>query len=171
MLPVQFDEAGGGLGEGADRGHPAVDPRLGTATADHRSRQHHLALAVHLAVVTLATVVVPLRRSRSGQTRESALDHGLVGSGPYHRRVGASAEQQADRLHQQRLAGTRLTGERGHPRAEGHGDIVDDPEVADPELDQGGTHRRRRPYRSAKWNLARRMAWKSRVPNVSSRAG
>ena len=49
---------------------------------------------------------------------EPALDEGLVGAGPHHRRVGPAAEQQAEGPDQQRLAGPGLAGQGGHARPE-----------------------------------------------------
>ena len=103
VLPVELDEPGGGLGQGADRGHPPVDPRPGATAADHRPGQHDL------AVLTVGTGPGPT-------VDEPALDHGLVGAGPHHRRIGPAPEEQAEGLDQQGLAGPGLAGEGGHPR-------------------------------------------------------
>src|SRR5581483_9182127 len=84
---------------------------------------------------------------------------------PDERGVGTPPEEQLDRLDEQRLAGTGLAGDRGAAGIEQHGDVVDDPEVSDVELAEHGRHRSARP------NLAFRIWWKSRGPNVTTRAG
>ena len=80
--------------------------------------------------------------------------------------VGAPADEQLDRLDEQRLARAGLAGDRGQPGAEHQVEVGDDPEIDDVQLDQ---HQRR--YRSARPNLAFRIWWKSRGPKVTMRAG
>ena len=79
---------------------------------------------------------------------EPALHPSLRRAPPHQRRVGAAPEQQIQRLHQQRLARTGLTGDRGQSRAEQQREVIDDPEIAHVQLSK------RRRHRSANPNFA-----------------
>ena len=150
VLAVQLDQSGGGLGQGADRGHAArrSTPGTGPRAATDRARTH---------------LVPPSTSANRPSTRAS--------SAPV-RTTDGSARPPSRRLRaptRRVLPAPGLPGQRGHARPEGDGHVVDDPEVADVELDQEAGHAV--PYRSARWNFARRMAWKSREPKVTRRAG
>src|ERR1019366_7492354 len=100
---------------------------------------------------------------------ETALDKGLIGPGSHEDRIGPAPDQELQGLHQKGLAGTGLTGERRHARLEIEGDGFDDAQVLHPEFDEHG-RRRRADQRSARWNLDRKMEWKSRSPRETRRA-
>ena len=96
---------------------------------------------------------------------EAALDARFSRAVADQRRVGARAEQQLDRFDQQRLARAGLARDRGEAGRDEQGQVVDDAEVRDAELDEHAGHRSERP------NLAFRIWWKSRGPKVTMRAG
>ena len=50
---------------------------------------------------------------------------------PYHRTVGSITEHQAERIHQDGLAGTGFTTQRGHTGAQFHLYFVDNCQVTD----------------------------------------
>ena len=141
VLAMQLDQHPGRLGQGPDGGHPAVDPGPGPAGARHRTGQDDLGSlgGVGTSARWIAAGVLGgcgTERTVTGGDDEPALDHRLVGAGPDDGGIGSGPEQQAQGLHQQRLARAGLPGEGGHPRPEAHRDVVDHPEVAHTELDQ-----------------------------------
>ncbi len=81
-------------------------------------------------------------------------------------RVGPAAEEQLERLYDERLAGTGLAREGRHARADDEIEIGDDPEVPDTQLDKHG-----RSQRSVRPKRCRNAEWKSRTPKLISRAG
>ena len=140
VLAVEVHEGGTDLGQLGDGGETPVDVGPAAALGRNDASDHHLAVPGD----------------------EASLDHRLLRSGSDDRGVGAAAHQELDGRHQQGLARPRLTRERGHPAVEHEGELVDDAELENPQLDQH--------QRSERPNLARRMAWKSRGPKTTSLA-
>src|SRR5213083_2045158 len=62
---------------------------------------------------------------------EDRLDRRGVGVAPDHVRLGARPEDQQDRVDEHRLSGAGFAGQDVEPRAELHGDALDDGEVSD----------------------------------------
>ncbi len=143
VLAVQVDEPSTHRGELGHRRETAVDVGAASPVARDDAREHHLG-AVGVVEATL----------------DPRLGRALADEG----RVGPAPEQQVDGLHEERLAGARLPRDRGEAGTDEHREVVDDPEVGDVELVQ---HR----YRSARPNLAFKIWWKSRGPNVTIRPG
>ncbi len=114
VLAVEVDHPAADLGQLGHRGQPSVDvgPRP-SCPGDHPG-QHHLLVAGH----------------------EASLDPGLVRPRTHQHRVGPLPHQQLDGLHHQRLAGAGLAGEGRHARLENQGEVGDDAQVADVQLDQ-----------------------------------
>src|SRR5947209_5555096 len=65
---------------------------------------------------------------------EDRLDRRGVGVAPDHVRLGARPEDQQDRVDEHRLSGAGFAGQDVEPRAELHGDALDDGEVSDAKL-------------------------------------
>ena len=148
VLAVEVDEPGADLGELADGREPPVDVRPAAPVQRDDAREHDLVAGVGVD--------------------ESAFDARLGGAVADERRVGASADEELERLDEQRLARAGLAGDRGEAATEHEREVGDDPEVGDVQL---GQHRAEVRYRSARPNLAFRIWWKSRGPNVTMRAG
>ena len=60
----------------------------------------------------------------------------------HHLGAAAPAERESERVHEDRLPGPGLSGERGQPGPELHIEPLDDREVADCEMDQHRAERR-----------------------------
>ena len=69
-----------------------------------------------------------------GRDREHALDIGLLSPGAHHAAPRAAAEQQVERVRQQRLAGPRLAGQHVQPRGEPQLGAIHQQQVLDPEF-------------------------------------
>ena len=121
VLAVDLDQCRGRLAEGAQRRHATVDPGPGPPLGGNRTGEDHLALGVALP------------------HDETRLDQGLRRAGPHQARIGPSAEDQLQRLDDQRLARPRLPRERGHAGTELEREVFDHAEVADVQV---GQHRR-----------------------------
>ena len=108
-------------------GH-AASPGVGTRAPvrEDAAGEHERLLALGLELGELAQ----RPRRPSGQV-ELRLDVGLRPGRPDHRRIGARAEQHAERLRQDRLAGARLPRDRVQPRAELELGLADEHEVLD----------------------------------------
>src|SRR5581483_11482149 len=141
VLAMEVDERRADVGKLGDGGDAPVDVGARPAIAGEHTREDHFAPLVGL---------------------EAPFDACFGRALPDERGVGTPPEEQLDRLDEQRLAGTGLAGDRGAAGIEQHGDVVDDPEVSDVELAEHGRHRSARP------NLAFRIWWKSRGPNVTT---
>ena len=120
VLPVDLDELRRRLAERAQGRHAPVDPGPGTALGGDRAGQDHLAGGVALT------------------EHEAGLDEGLGRPGAHHAGVGPTAQDQLQRLDNQRLAGARLSGEGRHAGAEDQGQILDHPEVPYVQVGQHG---------------------------------
>ena len=120
VLAVDLDQLGGRLGQGAHRGHAPVDPRPRAAVRRHGAGDDDLAFTL-------------------GRTdHEARLDQGLGGPRPDDGRIGPAPQHQLERLDHQRLARAGLAGQDRHARAEGQRQVLDDAEVAHPQLGQHG---------------------------------
>src|SRR5581483_7449577 len=100
---------------------------------------------------------------------EGAFDDGAGGAGPDHLGRRALAEQQRQRVHEQRLAGPRLAGEHVEAGRERQRDVGDDGEIADPQL--GEHYSRSRSERSPHWSFLRMRAKKPSGPRRTSSTG
>ena len=118
VLAVQVDERAPDLGELADGGEPAVDVGAAATVAGQHAREHGLVagLGVH----------------------EPSFDARFVGAVAHERGVGAPADEQLDRLDEERLARAGLAGDRGEAGLgpEHEVEVGDDPEIDDVQLDQ-----------------------------------
>ena len=121
VLPVDLHQLLGGLGQRAHRRHAPVDPGPRTAFGRHGARDDHLPLAFGLV------------------HHEACLDQCLRGAGPDDARTGPPAEHELERLDDQRLAGARLAGQDRHALPEGERKVLDDAEIAHPQLGQHAT--------------------------------
>ena len=120
VLPVDLDQLRRGLAEGAERRHATVDPGPGPPLGGNGAGEDHLVLGVALP------------------HDEARLDQGLRRAAAHHARVGPPAEDQLQRLDDQRLARPGLPRERGHAGTELEREVLDDPEVADVQVGQHG---------------------------------
>ena len=120
VLPVDLDQFGCGFPQRSDWRHAPVDPGLRPSLGGHRAGKDHLPLLVAVA------------------DHEPGLDERLGGAGAHHALVGASPEDQLQRLHDERLARPGLAGERGHAGAELDGQVLDHAQVADVQVGQHG---------------------------------
>ena len=118
VLAVDLDQLRRRLAERAQRRHATVDPGPGPPLGGHRAGEDHLALGVALP------------------HDEARLDQRLGRAGPHQARIGPSAQDQLQRLDDQRLAGSRLPGEHGHAGTELERQVLDHAEVADVQVGQ-----------------------------------
>ena len=72
----------------------------------------------------------------AGRERKDPLDDGALGPGAHHFGGGARAEQEAQAVDDDRLAGARLAGEQIEPRAELQAQLFDDRQVENREFEQ-----------------------------------
>ncbi len=145
VLAVEVDQVDTARRQLAGGGEATVDVRTAPAVARNHPREHGLGAA---------------------SIQEAAFDPRFGSAVAHECRVGTTADEQLDRLDQQRLAGAGLAGDGGQAGAEHQVEIGDDPEIDDVELHEHGGA-----YRSARPNLAFRIWWKSRRPKVTMRAG
>ena len=125
MLAMQVDEPAAQLAEGTDSGEMPVDVSPGPAVCGNDAADHHL-------VVT---------------GDESALDLGLLRSGPHQRRVGPASGEQVDGPDHQRLARARLTGDGSHAAVQDKRQLTDHAKVANSQFGQHKSpHPARRPH-------------------------
>ena len=110
----------------------AAAPRVGAraAVGEDAAGEHEpfLVLGPQLGERARLLVVEEARRRL-----ELGLDVGLVAVGPDEARRRRGAEQEADRLRQDRLAGARLAGDRVQPRRERELGLADQDEILDAE--------------------------------------
>ena len=104
-----------------------ASPRVGARAPvlEDASREHEPRLALGAQLLELLVLAVELR-----------LDVRLLAARADHRRVPARAEQQADRLREDRLAGAGLTRDRVQPRREVELGLADEDEVLDAQSSQ-----------------------------------
>ena len=167
--PCSSTQLAGCLGQGADRGHPPVDPGpwsdrpATTDRAEHDLRRRGRRPRRQPAIL----------RGPGVRSTNRPSTNGLVRPGPHHGRVGAAAEQQAEGLDRAGSCPAPVSPVSAvipGPRMTVTSSMT--PRFAHPQLDEHAGPPAS-PYRSARWNLARRMAWKSRVAegDQPSRAG
>jgi hypothetical protein len=113
---VQIDQRRRPLRQRSRRRQPTVDVRTGSPFPGHDPAEDDL-------LVT---------------RQEPPLDRRLRRTRPHERRIGAPAEQQLDRLHDERLAGAGLAGDGRHARPDHDVEVGDHPQVAHGQLDQHG---------------------------------
>ena len=128
VLPVHFEQASGQIAQGARGGQRAVDERAAAALRGDLAADDH---------VLLPGV-------------EDGLDGRelLAGSHEIARRAGA--EQQADRLDEDGLAGAGFTGQDGEPRLEVDLEPFDDGQVLNAQKAQHGGRRKRAAFGAAR---------------------
>ncbi len=105
VLSMEVDQAIPDLREHRDWSHPAVHIGTRAPRGGDRPREHDLPVAVH----------------------EAPFDHGFGRARAHDGRVGPAAEEQLERLYDERLAGTGLAREGRHARADDEVEIGDDP--------------------------------------------
>src|SRR5207244_9669716 len=123
------DQPLGSGGQVRPRGAAAPRVRAGSAVREDPSRKHQpfLVFGPELGKTGQRLIV-----EEAWRRFELGLDVGLGRVGPDKRRVSAAAEQQADRLGEDRFAGARLAGDRAEPRGEGEIRLPDEDQVLDP---------------------------------------
>ncbi len=121
VLAVQVHQAPAPLGKLAGGGRASVHVGARSTRSGDHPRQDHL-----------AGVIGPLALGEV----EPAVDPRLGRARSHHRRVGTPSHEQFDRIHEHRLAGARLTGERGHPGTEDEPRLGYDAQVAHHEFGQ-----------------------------------
>jgi hypothetical protein len=119
VLAVEVHEPIADLPKGRGGRHPAIYVRPRTTVSGHHTAQDHLP-------VTLGPP----------WNEEAPLDDGLGGTGSHEHGVGAAPEQQLDGLHDKSLAGAGLPSQGRHAGPEHEGQVLDHPQLRDPELAQ-----------------------------------
>ena len=118
VLAVEVDEVPTRLLEGGEGRHLAVDLGTGATGTRDRAREDHL--------------VFPLGGG------ESALDGRLVRTTAHHRGVDAPADEELERLDDERLARAGLPGDCRHAGAEDDVHVLNDPQLADAQFAEHG---------------------------------
>ena len=144
--PCRSTSARAGLGQLGRGREPAVDVGPAAAVARHDPREHDLVAGLGVHEATLDPRSAAPSRTSAG--------------------VGPPADEQLDRLDQQRLARAGLAGDRGQAGAEHQVQVGDDPEIDDVQLDQ---HQRRSPVGEAELGLQDLVEVAG--PKVTMRAG
>ena len=136
-LPVDLDQRRAQRAEKPHRTGLVVDECAAAPVRPDDTAQDELALGIEPL----------LGRDRAGgmvrRDVEDGRDAGALRARAHHRRVGARAEGEAERVEQDRLAGARLAGQRHDARLEGKVELVDQHDVTDREAGEHG--RRARP--------------------------
>ncbi len=114
VLTVEIDETRAELGELARGREATVDVRATAALARDHPRDHRLVARIGVDETTLHARFESAVADKSG--------------------VGASADEQLERLHDERLARTGLSGDGGEAGAEQQLEVGDDAEVDDVQL-------------------------------------
>ena len=123
VLSVQIHEAGAAFGELTDGREPTIDVRATARVARHDAGEHDLLTGLRID--------------------EAALDARFGRAVAHERRVGASTDEQLQRLDQQCLARAGLAGDRGEPGAQHEIEIGNDAEIHDMQLDEHRVNGRR----------------------------
>ena len=132
VLAVDLHQLPGQLGQLGQGGRATIDPGARTAIgADHPPQ---LALAILVQVV----VTQPRHRGRGGGQVEVGRQFGPFAAMADHAAVGAQPGQEAQCVHQQRLAGAGLAGNDGHARAELQFGGADDGEILQGQVGEHG---------------------------------
>jgi hypothetical protein len=139
VLAVDLDEQRCEFRQLGDRRGAAVDPRAGTAVgADHATdlaRRARIAAAIVFVEFVLAQ---PGERGGGVVESEFGGQFGAFGAVTDHAAVGAQAGQQAERVHEQRLAGAGFAGNDGEAASEIQFRAADDGEILDGEMSEHG---------------------------------
>ena len=125
VLPVDVDQLLAEFAQCCQRYRCAIDIGSAAAVTDQDSAQQAFAVAAQVVLCE------PLDGRRRTRQFEADADLGTCRPGPDHAVVGLVAEGQAQRIDQNRLAGTGLAGERGHAAFQREVEAADDNQVAD----------------------------------------
>jgi hypothetical protein len=150
VLPVEVDEQSTDLREDRRTHRGAVDPGPRAAVRDDLALEHDQRL-----VGVDAPFVEQRGDLRALGDVEHSLDRGAVRAGPDEIRARALPEQQAQRAHDDRLAGARLARQHVEPGPERQRERLDDREVANAKLRQHrcGSSRSSRPPHCSFWRM------------------
>ena len=155
VLAVDRDEPRAELGELRERGGTAVDPRAAPALrVEHAPQQQLVAVAAELVLGE------PRAHGRRVGDVELRRELRAVAARAQLAQFEAVAQQQAERVEQDRLAGARLAGQHGEPAGELDVESRDDDEIADRERTQHGTGGRRRARKQ--WRAVARVSGRER---------
>ena len=128
-LPVHGDDVLGQLPQHADRDAASAQVSAGTSVGPDAATDQQ-----RVVVELRAGVGRPVEGRVAGRQHQTALHDGALGPGSQPPGVRAPAEQQAQALHDHRLAGPGLAGDDRQTRPELQHGVVDDAEPADPHL-------------------------------------
>ena len=109
VLSVQIDESGSDLGQLADRRQPTVHIGATPTVDGNHPAEDPFVITVH----------------------ESAFHARFGRTGAHTRRIGPTAHQQIDGLHDHRLAGPGFTGDGHETGSDDEPQLLDHPEVLD----------------------------------------
>src|SRR5439155_22883630 len=129
-LPGHRDQALCGCGEIVAGGGAAPGVRAGAAVREDAAREHEALLILGAELGERLQLVL---LEEAGGRVELGLDVGFVAVRSDERGVTARAEQEPDRLREDRLAGAGLAGDRVQARREGELGLADEDEVLEPE--------------------------------------
>ena len=124
VLAMQVEEPFAGFLELRERRRMAVDETARAAGAVERAAQHQAS--------RIADEIALGEPGFHGFGHfELAGDLGTLGAFAHERGIGPAADEELDRVHEQRLAGARLAGEGGEARRQFERGVLDQHEVAD----------------------------------------
>jgi hypothetical protein len=152
VLAVDVDEALAKFTQLRHRGGAAVHERTRASRGIHRAAHEAGAVAL-LEVLGFE----PGAHGGHGAGVEIGAHLGALRPGAHHGRIGAVAERQLHRIHEDRLARAGLAGERGEARGEFQVEPVDDDVVADGKRAQHGAN----PAPAQEVRSVQRSFWRS----------
>ena len=137
MLAVQVDQELADLRQLGERGRAAVDPRAALALGIERAADQQFGFAGRRVAGQ------PLQREPFGDVGpvvhiELGREFGPVGAGAQLSLLEAVAQQECQRIEQDRLAGARFAGEHGEAAIELEVEGLDDDEIPDRQEAQHG---------------------------------
>ena len=131
-LALDLDEIVAKLAKQPDAGRLVIDKGAAAAIGRDDAAQHDRA-----GKVGGDAGLVEDRRGRViAADRELGGDCGLLGAGPHQACLGAPAEREPERIHQDRFAGAGLAGQHAQPRPERQAQAFDQDDIADGEAEQ-----------------------------------
>ncbi|CAB4596507.1 unannotated protein [freshwater metagenome] len=114
VLAMKIDQTRADLGKFSDRRQASIDVCPRSALCRHDSADN----------------AFPITEI------ETTLDNSFIGTGPNHRRFGLPPNQQLDGSDDQRLSGTSLASDCGHPGRENKRKLFNHTEIANPQFTQ-----------------------------------
>ena len=133
VLPMDVEEEFTGFAQLRDRRRMAVDERAAAAASIERAPQQQ-----HARITAQRMLIKPRRERPAGRGIEFRCDFRTLRAVADHRRVGAAAHSELERVHQDRLARAGLAGEHREPRLELELERLDDDKIADAQLAEHG---------------------------------